>query len=79
MPRLATPLQTAQILVSRRKAKALSQATLAASLGISQNRFSELETHPDKLTLDRLISLAGLLGLELVLQEKPPPSQQSEW
>lgn len=79
MYRLATPQQAGQILTSRRKSLGLSQSAAAAGLGISQNRLSELETHPERLTLERLISLAGLLGLELVLQEKKPSTDTSEW
>lgn len=79
MYRLATPQQAGQILTSRRKSLGLSQAATATGLGISQNRLSELEAHPERLTLDRLISLASLLGLEVVLQEKPPSTNTSEW
>lgn len=79
MYRLATSQQAGQILTSRRKSLGLSQASAAAGLGISQNRLSELETHPERLTLERLISLAGVLGLELVLQEKKPYTDESEW
>lgn len=79
MPRLSIPRQAGQLLVARRKALGFSQSQVAAGLGISQNRLSEIEAHPERLTLDRLISLAGLLGLELVLQEKTPASETSEW
>jgi HTH-type transcriptional regulator/antitoxin HipB len=79
MPRLSTPRQAGQILVGRRKTLGLAQTAVAAKLGVSQNRLSELETHPERLTLDRLISLAGLLGLEVVLQEKTPSAGESEW
>jgi len=79
MYRLSTPQQAGQILAARRKTVGLSQAAAASKLGISQNRLSELESSPERLTLDRLISLAGLLGLEVVLQEKVPPTDASEW
>lgn len=79
MLRLNSPQQTGQILVTRRKALSLSQAAVAASLGISQNRLSELEAHPERFTLDRLLALASQLGLELVLQDKSPPTDESEW
>jgi len=78
MSRLSTPQQAGQILSARRKTRGLTQTDAAASLGISQNRLSELEAHPERLTLDRLISLANLLGFDLVLQEKKPPSDL-EW
>ncbi|WP_041657902.1 helix-turn-helix domain-containing protein [Azoarcus sp. KH32C] len=79
MPRLSISRQAGQLLVARRKALGLSQSQVAVGLGISQNRLSEIEAHPERLTLDRLISLAGLLGLELVLQEKTPASDTGEW
>lgn len=79
MIRLSTPQQAGQILIARRKALGMYQAATSASLGISQNRLSELEAHPDRLTLERLMSLASLLRLELVLQEKTPATNESEW
>lgn len=79
MLRLNSPQQAGQILVTRRKALSLSQAAVAACLGISQNRLSELEAHPERFTLDRLLALASQLGLELVLQDKSPPTDESEW
>lgn len=79
MLRLISPQQAGQILTARRKALSLSQATVAAHLGISQNRLSELEAHPERFTLDRLLALASLLGLELLVQHKAPPANESEW
>lgn len=77
---LTTPLQAGQALTSRRKALKLSQGTIAQRLGISQPRFSELELHPDRMTLDRLLVLANMLNLELVLREKDSNSApKSEW
>ena len=73
--------QLGQILATRRRASRLSQSKLAAKLVISQNRLSELETNPGTLTVDRLLELANLLGLELVIQDRPPmqPSSRTEW
>lgn len=79
MLRVNSPQQAGRILTTRRKALRLSQATVAAGLGISQNRLSELEAHPERFTLDRLLALASQLGLELVLQEKTQPVNESEW
>ena len=73
--------QLGQILATRRRASKLSQRALAAKLAISQNRLSEIEANPGKLTVDRLLELANLLGLELVIQDRPPtqPSSKTEW
>ncbi|ATE59337.1 helix-turn-helix domain-containing protein [Thauera sinica] len=79
MHRLSTAQQAGKILADRRKSLGLSQATAAAGLGISQNRLSELEAGPERLTLDRLISLASLLGFDVVLQEKAPSADAGEW
>lgn len=73
--------QLAQILATRRRAYKLSQRALAAKLAISQNRLSEIEAHPGNLTVERLLDLANLLGLELVIQDRPSPqsSTKTEW
>jgi HTH-type transcriptional regulator / antitoxin HipB len=77
--RISTSNQTGQVFAARRKALKLSQKVVAARLGISQNRLSILEADPSRLTLDRLISLASILGLELVLQDKGGSPTQGEW
>jgi HTH-type transcriptional regulator/antitoxin HipB len=67
---VTNPAQVAEILRGRRKARRLPQQELAAKLGISQSRLSALEAGTAALTLDRLLALANLLGLQLVLQDK---------
>lgn len=79
MSRLSSAQQAAELLVGRRKALGLSQAEVAAQIGISQNRLSELESRPERLTLDRLLALAGVLGLELALGDQAPMQGDSEW
>ncbi len=73
--------QLGQILTTRRRASKLSQSSLADKLGISQNRLSEIETDPGKLTVERLLELANLLGLELVVQDREAASGSAkvEW
>lgn len=77
---ITNPAQIGEIFRSRRKARGAPQQELATKLGISQSRLSTLEAHPAGLTLDRLLLLAKLLGLELVLQdESGTPSPSAEW
>lgn len=73
--------QLGQILASRRKTSRQSQRALAAKLAISQNRLSEIESNPGTLTVDRLLELANILGLELLIRDKPPASDKTktEW
>jgi HTH-type transcriptional regulator/antitoxin HipB len=80
---VTTPVQLGEVLRGRRKARSISQADLAAKLGISQGRLSTLESDPAGLTLERLLTLATVLGLEIVVQdETATPSarrKKPEW
>lgn len=77
---ITTPGQVGEILRGRRKARRVPQQELATKLGISQSRLSTLEAEPAGLTLDRLVLLAKLLGLEIVLQDKADkPATKTEW
>lgn len=80
MYKLSTSDQAGHLLTARRKELGLTQAAVAVRLGISQNRLSELEKQPSLLTLDRLLALAGILEVELLLQERGQNSPvQTEW
>lgn len=80
---IATPAQVGEILRGRRKARRISQQELAAKLSVSQSRLSTLETDPAGWTLDRLLAVTKLLGLELVLQDasdgKDASKRKAEW
>jgi HTH-type transcriptional regulator/antitoxin HipB len=78
---LTNTQQFGHLLTAKRKAQGMSQAQAAARLGISQARFSELEQNPGRLTVERLLVLVNLLGLELVLRNPAEKSTQSasEW
>jgi HTH-type transcriptional regulator / antitoxin HipB len=69
MTHIVSSLQVGRILASRRKALGISQAVIAAKLGITQGRVSELETQPGALTVERLLVLLNILGLELEIAE----------
>ena len=61
-------------------ADGLTQQEVASRLGISQNRLSELESQPSQLTVERLLALTGILGLELAVQQRSQaPLSTSEW
>jgi HTH-type transcriptional regulator/antitoxin HipB len=77
---VTNPNQVGQILRARRKARRVSQQQLAAKLDLSQNRLSEIESGVAPLTVERLIALANVLGLQLVLQDKADePKSAAEW
>lgn len=81
MQYINSPAQLGKILAARRKTLNLSQQDLAARLGISQNRLSELERQTVRLTVERLLNLLNVLGLELVVRERTSASKASkiEW
>ena len=53
-----------------RKRRQLTQAQVAARLGLSQNRVSHLELHPEELSLKQLLGWCSVVGLELRLGER---------
>lgn len=62
--------QIGKIVAARRRAVKISQQALAEKLGISQNYLSEIESGTKKLSAQRLLEIANVLGLELVIQSK---------
>ena len=77
---VTTPNQIGAILASRRKQLYLSQAQVAARVGLSQNRLSVLEKNSATLTAKQMIALLNVLGLDLAVNEKAPASKsKAEW
>ena len=68
---LASSSQLGLLLKSARKRARLSQDALAARIGISQSRLSQLRLDPGAISLDQLLAIAGVLGLELAIGNKP--------
>lgn len=71
--------QVGAILSARRKALELSQRDVAARLGLSQNRLSELESRPETLTVAQLLALLTALDLEMTLAERSGGKSRTEW
>lgn len=89
---LSIPSQVGLVLRAVRKSAKLSQKQLAAKLGLSQNRMSELETDPGSMRVDQLLAVLSALGLELQVQTRggspaagseggagPPTISKVEW
>lgn len=78
---LLTAPQLGQLLVATRKRRKLTQAAVASRVGLSQNRISHLEKHPDEISIRQLLSWCSALELELRLGEREPSaaSSQAEW
>jgi len=67
---LSLPNQVGLVLRAARKSAKLNQKQLAAKLGLSQSRVSELETDPASMRVDQLLAVIAVLGLELQVQPR---------
>lgn len=78
---LVTALQLGQLLKAARKHRELTQADVASRLGLSQNRISYLEQHPDELSFKQLLGWCAAVGLELRLgeRESTTAASKAEW
>ncbi|MCF2135259.1 MULTISPECIES: helix-turn-helix domain-containing protein [Burkholderiaceae] len=78
---LVTALQLGQLLKAARKRSKLTQAEVAARLGLSQNRVSYLEQHPDQLSFKQLLGWCAAVGLELRLgeRERLESTNKTQW
>jgi HTH-type transcriptional regulator/antitoxin HipB len=68
------PQQLASLLKAMRNKSGLTQAQVAARLGISHQAVSALEKRPETATLERLMRMLGVLQVDLVLRSRPGPS-----
>lgn len=71
--RILTAEQLGVLLQSARKAVHITQAQLAAQLGLSQSRMSKIEHAPGSATVQQLLALGSALGIELVMHESIGP------
>ncbi len=73
--RIADPSQLAIVLRSFRHARQLTQAQLAERLGIAQQSYARMESHPAATSVSNLMKMLGTLGIDLVLHDRTPMSE----
>ncbi len=61
--------QLGPILKQLRKAKGWSQIDLGQKIGLSQERISVIENHPERMSIDQLLTV--LMALDAELQVEP--------
>ena len=79
---LSTALQLAQLLKAARKRRRFTQAAVAARIGLSQNRLSYLELHPDEISVKQLMAWCATVGLELRIADRDDAAKaqpEAEW
>lgn len=64
--------QLPALLQAFRKSAGLSQADVAARLGVTQQTMSALERNAGSVSTERLMRLLSILGVELVLRAAAP-------
>ena len=67
---IRTPTQLQAALRSLRHRQALTQSEFGRKVGLSQERISAIENHPERLTIDQLTTLLMALGMELVIKPR---------
>lgn len=67
---LSVPSQLGVLLKAARKESGISQVKLAERLGISQSRMSHIELNPGSVSLEQLLALFSVLGLEILVGSK---------
>ena len=65
---IKTPAQLTAALRSLRRANGLNQSEFGKKVGLSQERISSIENHPERMTTDQLLTLVMALGVQLVIQ-----------
>jgi HTH-type transcriptional regulator / antitoxin HipB len=72
-----TPDQLKTMLRSLRRAQELSQSEFGRKVGLSQERISAIENHPERVTTDQLLTLLMALDMELVIKPRSPEAKSS--
>lgn len=79
-----TPAQLGQLLKGLRGERRMTQADVAARMGLLQGKISALEANPGRTSVERMFRLLSVLEVDLVLRPrggaKPPRSaRKPEW
>ena len=67
---IRTTGQIAPILKQLRKAKGWSQLDLGNKIGLSQERISVIENHPERVSIDQLLTVLMALDAEIRIEPR---------
>ncbi len=74
---LQSPSQLSLHLKSLRKSRKMTQADMAGSLQITQERYSQIERNPELIATGRLLEILAILGVDVLLELRPPESART--
>ncbi|SOY46838.1 putative transcriptional regulator [Cupriavidus taiwanensis] len=66
---IKTVNQLRPILQGFRKSRGMTQAVMAEHLGVTQQTYAELEANPAAVSVERLLRVLRVLGVELMLSQ----------
>jgi HTH-type transcriptional regulator/antitoxin HipB len=75
---IKTPEQLRVALRQLRHAHGLNQSQFGRRVGLSQERISAIEAHPEKITTDQLLTILMAMGMELVIKSRRSESSSSQ-
>ena len=67
---IKTPAQLKATFRALRRAQGLNQSEFGRKVGLSQERISAIENHPERVTIDQLLTLLMAAGMELVIKPR---------
>jgi HTH-type transcriptional regulator/antitoxin HipB len=83
---MPTPIRTiaqlGPLLKELRRRKHLTQTQLGMRMGLSQERIARIEAHPERVTLNQLLSVLMALDAELSVNPREPgakPARAEDW
>lgn len=65
--------QLTPILRALRRGHGLSQSGLGSKVGLSQERISAIENHPERVTVDQILTILMALDAEVVIRPRQNP------
>ena len=68
---LQTPGQLPVLLKALRKRRGLTQAQVAARLGVKQARYATIEAHPETVSTGQLLDVLAVLGVDVLFRVRP--------
>lgn len=68
---IRTSSQLTPVLKRLRRERGLTQAAFGKLVGLSQERISAIENHPERVTIDQLFTILMALGAEVAIQPRP--------
>jgi HTH-type transcriptional regulator / antitoxin HipB len=74
---LQSPAQLSLHLKSLRKSRNVTQADLARRLQITQERYSQIERHPELIATGRLLEILAILRVDVLFKLRPAESART--